>query len=385
MTPRDPALLEECRALQRAVEPYPSWAALTGSAEWPTLDARFARLLGAVRRHTPAVEPPPREGALRVAHWNIEHGNWYEQVERALTGRPEIADADLITLNEVDLGMARAGNRDVTGDLATRLGRHAVWAPLFLETTIGRDDDASTAGGRANEESLFGIAVLSRWPLGEARVIELPSPTAIQFDLERMVGRHIALVVEVLRPGAPFVAVTTHLEVHRARSHRTVEMKVLTDALADETRPVVITGDFNTHTFDRGLWHSPLTAAAALFLASGVALRERFLRPDRGSHHEGLFDVLREHGFAWEPFVDFAPTLQLRYDRVDEARAWDWLARLARPLVAWAVSRGTLRLDWIVGRGWRGGRGVTVHGLDGPGRASDHAPIVAEMEGGPRH
>ncbi len=28
---------------------------------------------------------------------------------------------------------------------------------------------------------------------------------------------------------------------------------------------------------------------------------------------------------------------------------------------------------------WSGGRGHTVTGLDGPGRASDHAPIVAEF------
>ena len=30
-------------------------------------------------------------------------------------------------------------------------------------------------------------------------------------------------------------------------------------------------------------------------------------------------------------------------------------------------------------RGWRAGRGYTVPGLNGPGRASDHAPIVAEF------
>jgi len=52
----------------------------------------------------------------------------------------------------------------------------------------------------------------------------------------------------------------------------------------------------------------------------------------------------------------------------------------ARRALGWGVRRGALRLDWICGRGWKGGTGRTVHGLDGPGRASDHAPIVAEME-----
>lgn len=382
---RDPALLEESRALQRAVTPHATHAALAAAPGWPELAARLARLLGTVRRVTPAIEPPPsrRPEVVRVAHWNIEHGNWYEQVERALVGRAELADADLLALNEVDLGMARAGNRDVTADLAATLGRHAVWVPMFLETTVGRDDDAVTAGGSGNREALFGIALLSRWPIGAVRVVELPSPVAVQFDLERMVGRHVGLIAEIQRPGAPFVAVTAHLEVHRGRAERAEQMRVLAEALEGETRPVVITGDFNSHTFDRGLWHSPLTAAAALFLAPGRMLHERLLRPDRGPHHEPLFDVLRGTGFAWEPYVDFAPTLQLRFDRVEEGRSWDWLARLASPLVRWAVSRGTLRLDWIAGRGWCGGRGITVRGLDGPGRASDHAPIAADLEDRP--
>ena len=45
-----------------------------------------------------------------------------------------------------------------------------------------------------------------------------------------------------------------------------------------------------------------------------------------------------------------------------------------------AERRGSLRLDWFAGRRWGGGRGITVTGLDGPGKASDHAPSTAEFE-----
>jgi endonuclease/exonuclease/phosphatase family metal-dependent hydrolase len=197
-----------------------------------------------------------------------------------------------------------------------------------------------------------------------------------------MIGRHAALVVEVLRPGAPFIAVAAHLEVHRTRAHRTAQARAIVDALAHETRPVVLAGDFNTHTFDRGLWHSALHGASALLLMPGPLLRRRLMRPDLGPAHEGLFDELRRGGFAWEPFVDFAPTLQLRYDRLEELQVLPGpLHGLAERTVGWAVLRGALRLDWICGRGWRGGAGHTVHGLDGRGRASDHAPIVAELYG----
>jgi endonuclease/exonuclease/phosphatase family metal-dependent hydrolase len=298
----------------------------------------------------------------------------------ALRENPDLADADLCFFNEIDLGMARAGNRDVTADLCATLGLHGAWVPLFLETTVGRDDDASTAAGRENREGLFGIAVLSRWPLGEARVLDLPSPSKIQFDRERMYGRHVALFAEVLHPGAPFVAVSAHLEVHRTRAHREVQMRAILEALRGEARPVILAGDFNSHTFDRGRAWDALLGAAVLTLAPGPLLRRRLLWPDRGPTRERLFDALAREGFAWEPLVDRAPTLQLRFDRLEEANElFGPLAPLARRALAWAERRGTLRLDWFAGRGWRGGRGHTVPGLAGPGRASDHAPIVAEF------
>lgn len=384
---RDPALLEECRSLQRAVEPFRTLASMRASPEWASLGPRFRALLGTVRRHEPTSPPAPvARTSVRAVHWNVEHGNWYGQVERALLSHHDLADADLLHFNEIDLGMARAGNRDVTAELCRALGRYGVWAPMFLETTLGRDDDSSTAGGRENEESLFGLSILSRWPFGEVRIVELPSPEAVQFDVERMVGRHVAIVAEVLRPGAPFVAVTAHLEVHRTRAHRADQIRTLLNALADERRPIILSGDFNTHTFDRGLWHSAIHAGLVLFVTPGGALSRRFLHPDEGGHREPLFDLLRAGGFSWAPYVDYQRSLQLRFDRVDEARAWDWLARLMNPLVRWAVARGTLRLDWFAGRGWKNGSGAaashgrTITGLDGPGCASDHAPIVAEFE-----
>jgi endonuclease/exonuclease/phosphatase family metal-dependent hydrolase len=328
----------------------------------------------------PAASPDPSR--VRAVHWNIEHGNWYEQVEAALLGLPGLAGADLYFFNEIDLGMARAGNRDVTGDLAHALGLHGVWAPLLLETTPGRDDDPRMAAGRENEEALFGLAILSRWPIADVRVLELPSPIEVQFDLERMVGRHIALIARIEHPRVPFVAVSTHLEVHRGRAQRARQAQVIVEALRGVREPVVLAGDFNTHTFDRGLWHSPFSGAGALLLTPGPALARRLLHPDRGPHRETLFEHLERGGFEWAPFVDYAPTLELRVERLDEAQAFlRALGPLARPLLDWAELRGRLRLDWFAGRGWAAGSGCTVGGVSGPGKASDHAPIVAEFIG----
>jgi endonuclease/exonuclease/phosphatase family metal-dependent hydrolase len=276
--------------------------------------------------------------------------------------------------------MARAANRDVTADLAAALGLHGAWAPLFLETTLGRDDDATTAAGRENQESLFGVALLSRWPIRSAHTLALPSPEHYQFDVERMIGRHVALIAEIDRPGQPFVAVTAHLEVHRTRWHRAEQVRVLVEHLRNERRPIVFAGDFNSHTFDRGRPWDVATGAAALLLTPDVALRQRLLRPDRGPVREALFDELRAAGFEWERHADYEPTLQLRFDRIDEVRGLPRaLVAAGERVLAWAERRAALRLDWFAGRGWAGGHGITVQGVSGPGKASDHAPIVAEF------
>jgi endonuclease/exonuclease/phosphatase family metal-dependent hydrolase len=379
---RNPEATAESAALVRALGAYPTIDALKSSPDWPALGPRLERLLSTVRRHTPPQPPGPPLDPARVhaVHWNIEHGNWYDQVEGALLRHHDLRNADLLFFNEIDVGMARAGNRDVAADLSRSLQRHGVWAALFLETTSGRDDDAHMAGDRVNQEALFGIAVLSRWPIGEVRLVPLPGPEEIQFRVERMFGRFIAIVAEVQRPGAPFVAVSVHLEVHRTRRHRAEQMRVLLEALRDEQRPIILAGDFNSHTFDRGTWRTPFAGARALLLEPGPSLRRRFLHPDKGPHHEPVFDELQRHGFEWEPYTDHRPTLKVRFERLEEATPMRLLGPLGTGIRRFGERRGQLRLDWFAGRGWRGGRGVTAEGLDGPGEASDHAPIMAEFE-----
>jgi endonuclease/exonuclease/phosphatase family metal-dependent hydrolase len=377
----------EAHALREAFRRHPTLASLHSDPAWPKLEKRLSALLTPIRRWSPAAAHAAERGTgrVRLVHWNLEHGNRFDAIARALETHPTLAGADLVTLNEVDLGMARSGNRDVARDLASRLGLHAAWAALFLEGTLGRDDDGLTALPQDNAESLFGLAILSRWPVASARLVPLPGPERLLFERERMTGRFVALVCDIAHPAHPFVAATVHLEVHRTRAHRAAQMRRVLEALAAESRPVVIAGDWNTHTFDRGEPHTTLEAAMALIAWPGRSLAARLMQPDRGHHRESVFDELARAGFHWERYADGSPTLGLRFERLGEVHA------LPRPLraiasrgLAWAERRARLKLDWVAARGFRhdAGRGETVVGLDGPGRASDHAPIVAELEFG---
>lgn len=396
--PTDPARAAEAHALRRVIKAFRTLEELRAAPEWPALSARIATLLDGVRLHAhPA--PRPHDGdpsRVRVAHWNIEHGNRFEEIARAFERVPALAQADLVSLNEVDLGMARSGNRDVTAELAARLGLHAAWGAMFLESTRGRDDDALTAVAADNAESLFGLALLSRWPITAARLVPLPGPEQTLFERERMIGRFVALACDIAHPVRPFTAVTVHLEVHRTRAHRATQMRLLLESLAGESGPVLLTGDWNTHTFDRGERFAALAGTLALFTWPDAALAARLTRPDRGDHREPLFDELRAAGFAWEPYADFAATLAVRFSRLGEVHAMPGpLRALASKGLRWAERRARLRLDWISARGFRheAGSGFTVPGLDErpddtPGSpypanpdapASDHAPVVAEL------
>ncbi len=379
--PRDPALTTEAHALRAAFAPFATLAALHAAPEWPQWSARLERLLSQVRTTTaPHATARQASRTLRVVHWNIEHGNRFEALREALSTHPALTGADLVTLNEVDLGMARSGNRDVAAELAAALGMHAVWAPMLLESTRGRDDDALTALPDDNRESLFGLALLSRHPVSRVRLVRLPGPAETLFERERMLGGFVAIVADIAHPITPYVAVTVHLEVHRTRAHRATQMRLLLEALAGETRPIVLAGDWNTHTFDRGTRFAVLSAAWPLLAWPGGALAARFRRPDRGAHAESLFAPLAQAGFVWKPYCDGAPTLGMRFSRLGEVQTLPApLRALATRGLTWAERRAQLRLDWIATHGCTPQTGHTVPGLDGPGRASDHAPITATL------
>jgi endonuclease/exonuclease/phosphatase family metal-dependent hydrolase len=270
---------------------------------------------------------------------------------------------------------------------------------MFLESTRGRDDDALTAVADDNAESLFGLAILSRWPISAARLVPLPGPERALFERERMTGRFVALVCDIAHPVRPFVAVTVHLEVHRTRAHRAAQMRVLVQALAGEERPILLAGDWNTHTFDRGDRRAVSAAAWPLLGWTDRALAARLSRPDRGAFRESLFQELRAAGFEWEAYNDDVATLSLRFSRLREVHVLPGpLRALASHGLRWAERRARLRLDWIAARGFHPvvGSARTITGLDGTaeqdrgkpsapdhdplGPASDHAPIVAELE-----
>ena len=169
----------------------------------------------------PEAGAPP--GAIRVVTYNIR---------AALGGLDGIASdlspwqADVIGLQEVERGIPRSRSADQPGDLAATLGMQAEFAGSFA---VGSGE--------------HGIAILSRHPMSDVRVLELP----------RGSGRwpRVALCARIEAPAAPFRFVVVHLArpwswPFSNTATRLAQLDALLGELENEELPVVLAGDFNS-------------------------------------------------------------------------------------------------------------------------------------------
>jgi endonuclease/exonuclease/phosphatase family metal-dependent hydrolase len=161
---------------------------------------------------------------LKVMAYNIHHCRGMDDVVDAarIAGVIAAVDPDVVSLQEVDVGVRRSGQVDQVAEIARLTGLHG-------EFGKARDYD----GGE------YGQAILSRWPIRSLTVRELPGAT----DGEE----RIALLADVpgddRRPDLLFVG--THLH-HQAEAHRLVQAELLMNLLADTGgAKAIVSGDMN--------------------------------------------------------------------------------------------------------------------------------------------
>jgi endonuclease/exonuclease/phosphatase family metal-dependent hydrolase len=174
-----------------------------------------------------------------------------------------VAEADVICLQEVAQGWALNGFADQAAEIAAQLNRYVWFHAAF-------DLDSSTVaadGAIVNRRRTFGNAVLSRWPIREARGHLLPKTVLLaQFDLQRGVVEAVvaapsgALRVYSLhlshltprqrRPQVDFLLDLVHGAARRGGAW---DSKAAAGFVFDEAAPpvpasAVVMGDFNfTH------------------------------------------------------------------------------------------------------------------------------------------
>jgi endonuclease/exonuclease/phosphatase family metal-dependent hydrolase len=163
---------------------------------------------------------------LRVLTYNIRHGEGsdgkidLERLARVIVD----SDADLVALQEVDVGVDRTGGVDQASVLARLTGLHADFAAAI-----------TFQGGQ------YGLAVLSRWPLTDPGRYELPGDPRDEPRIAQVVH------VRPWRHRPPVRFVNTHLHYARDTPSRAAQIHRLHELFVnDDPIPTVLAGDLNT-------------------------------------------------------------------------------------------------------------------------------------------
>ena len=182
---------------------------------------------------------------LKLMTYNIQHGH----VHLSDPGRIDLSvmadvirdsGADIIGLNEV---RGRGEHPEYTAQaeaLADLLGFHAYFGRSFY------------VGGW----NPYGNAVLSRWPITEAKVFPIPDPVTAA-SIRRFEPRSITRAAVDLPDGGRYAVYSSHFGLSPEEQEHAVSTAVT--LLREEALPFALMGDFNVTPDDPVL--APLDAA----------------------------------------------------------------------------------------------------------------------------
>jgi endonuclease/exonuclease/phosphatase family metal-dependent hydrolase len=368
----------------------------------------YRELKDAIEAHTFAMEyrrptaPAPRldRRFLRAVTWNVERGNRLDGLKAFIASRPELTSADVVLLNEVDIGMARSGNRNVAAEIAELLGFEHVFGNSYL--CLSHGDVRDGVFEIENEAGMHGNAILSRYPLIRAENFSI-AVTKDKFESsERRLGHKKALWAEIETPLGVLPVVTVHLDPIASPEQRREQMR---DALAvierRELGPrVLLGGDFNTTTYDVRSVPAIAMNIGRKFLRGGFAHAiHHYMRP-QDLYERGIFDELSAHGFTWDPFNAMdRGTCRYEVGTFDsESKIRDHLPEIIVKVLRYKLKPwngvAPMKIDWFVARGLTAVREGEMEDPDGRRslsptviekprwdgvQLSDHDPMVVDI------
>jgi endonuclease/exonuclease/phosphatase family metal-dependent hydrolase len=186
------------------------------------------------------VDPPATfPGRLKIVAWNMLFTKNLDEQITTLTTHPDLKDADVYLLSEVDRCSERNGTRRAARLMAEALGGDYVYAIEFVELNIGR-----TTGGDT------GQAIISRRPMTDAATTcHSQQEEWLTSEDEPRMGQRVALHADVPAGDTTVRVHAVHFESSDVFGEKRV---VQTKEVLDEAqlgacdRPQVIAGDFNT-------------------------------------------------------------------------------------------------------------------------------------------
>jgi len=263
-----------------------------------------------------AVEAVQPAAALRPEAFTI--GAWNMERCRNVDGSAALirqAGVDVLLASEMDVGMARSGQRNTVRDLARALGMGWVFGVEFVELRLGNPRDRRAYDGQVNNAGLHGNAILSRLPLRDAALLPLDAGghwfvASPKGDGQRRVGGRMAICARVETGFGLLTVAATHFESESDPAGRALQAARLAGGIERtyDSGPCVLGGDLNTHDFyDTGVDRDRMLAAPG--------------------ETEPAFDVFAEARFDWRASNTGLPTTRRHPDDPPDrpATSIDWL------------------------------------------------------------
>jgi len=188
----------------------------------------------------------PRGRDLCIAAWNLERGR---SIDKSFELIRQV-DPDVLIATELDIGMARSGNKNVVHDLARKLSMNAVFAVEFVEGGHGTGWEHDQFAGARNRVGLHATAIFSKLPILHAEWITDSSWglwRSVSWHSRRLGGRG-SLRVNLKHRGLPLSVLGVHLESEFDAASRAGQMREYFDHLSNLSNVAVIGGDLNTRS-----------------------------------------------------------------------------------------------------------------------------------------
>jgi len=175
---------------------------------------RYAKLEIAGRR----VEPDKK--IIKIVSYNIDLCKKVKKIETFLRNNPDLADADVICLQEMNLQGVEL--------LAGALKYNYVYYPVAIHPGNNKE---------------FGQAILSKWPIESDQKILLP----FSFRDRYLKIQRCSLGARILINEKRVWVFCTHLGVIISPEHRQAQLRAVIAAIPAEASRCIIAGDFNTY------------------------------------------------------------------------------------------------------------------------------------------
>lgn len=270
---------------------------------------------------------------FNVTAWNLERCLFPEaSAQKMLAEKPVVA-----LLTEMDNGMARTAQKNMTAELAAIMAMNYAYGVEFIELGLGSEIEHQFCEDDFNAKGFHGNALMAGVPMQRVFVQRLYGERLwfMNGGDQPRLGERNAIGAVIETQHGPFVAVSVHLESSASANYREKQVAGLLDALDAEfgDMPVLIGGDLNTGLQDDGDFEA-----------------------------EGLFKTAAARGFARHSGALDQMTLR---------------ASLISP-----QPQRPLKLDWFLTRGLKIGESRIIPSTDNNGRPlSDHDMIVCRVDG----